>query len=166
MRTSDISSESLKALLDHVAQAQAIGATLGLPNILQPGLLKELVIANHLGHSVISTKHDADACDPADLNRLFEYLSCMQGGSFQMDRMFSRPPEKRERSLERLRRNAFIYCAIFDKSAPLTLLELYEVDVDVAVAERQLDASSNDISHLAFGRKWARTNGRQVLPRG
>lgn len=159
------SADTLSALLDHVQQAQELARKLGINNILQPGLLKELVIASQLGHQVISTKHDADACDPDDPSRLYEYLSCAQGGSFQMDRVFSRPLDKRERSLERIRRNAKVYCAVFDPKSPLTLLELYELDPEVVEAEavRQLDRSSNDISHLSFSLRWAKESGTQLL---
>ena len=76
----------------------------------------------------------------------------------------SRPPDKRARSLERITRNALIYCAVFDKESPLDVIVIYEVAVEVMLreAERQLDASRNEISHVGFTIKWAEKNGRVV----
>lgn len=160
-----ISAAALDALLGHVREAQNLARELGLKNILQPGLLKELVIADKLDHQVISSKHDADACDPENPSLLYEYLSCAEGGSFQMDRVFSRPADKRERSLERIRRNDRVYCAVFSAENPLEQRALYELEPAVVLAEaqRQLDASSNDISHLSFSRKWAKQHGRALM---
>lgn len=82
-----------------------------------------------------------------------------------MDRVFSRPAEKLERSLQRIRRKKKIYCAVFSADEPLHLVELYEVEVAdaVLVAERQLGASTNEISYLAFSRKWAANHGTRLV---
>ena len=157
--------QTLDAVLEHIRSAQRLAHTLGLKNILQPGLLKELVIAERLGHQVISSKHHADACSVTNQELLYEHLSCSKGGSFQMDRVFSRPVDKRARSLERIRRDHKVYCAVFSAQEPLTLVSLHELEpVDVlAEAVRQLDASSNDISHLSFSRRWVHQYGHQLM---
>lgn len=48
----------------------------------------------------------------------------------------------------------------------LELISIYKVDVQLALSEanRQLDASQNDISHVSFSHSWTRTNGREVFP--
>jgi hypothetical protein len=78
--------------------------------------------------------------------------------------MFKSPPDKRAKSLERITRNHKIYCAIFQEESPLTVLAIYEVEVRVMLreAERQLDRSRNDISHIGFTIKWAQENGKLV----
>src|SRR6266542_117847 len=102
-----------------------------------------MIFGSILVHEVHRTKHEPDAHDPADPLRKFEYLTCTQGkkkGTFQFDRMFKRPPDKRGKSLARITRNAAIYCAVFDETHPLDVLVIYKVPVDVMLkeAERQL----------------------------
>lgn len=151
-------------IVNYVRKAQEIATEHGFANLLQPGLVKELVIADILGHEVHRTKHEPDAYDPTDPSRKFEYLSCFQGGTFQLDRMFKWPANKRTKSLERITRNASVYCAVFDEKSPLDVVTIYEVAVGPMLqeAERQLDASRNEISHIGFAIKWAQQNGKMV----
>ncbi len=151
-------------IINYVRKAQEIASQHGFKNLLQPGLVKELVVADILGHEVHRTKHEPDAFDPANPNRKFEYLSCFQAGTFQLDRMFSSPRDKRAKSLERITRNTAIYCAVFDAESPLDVITIYEIPVDVMLkeTERQLDASSNEISHVGFTIKWAQQHGKVV----
>jgi hypothetical protein len=167
---SPVPSESHKSMYDiseiinHLRKAQEIAARHGFKNLLQPGLVKEFVVADILGHEVHKTKHEPDAFDPADPGRKFEYLSCFGGGTFQLDRMFSSPPDKRKKSLERIARNTAIYCAVFDKESPLDVLVIYEVPVEEMMREagRQLDASRNEISHIGVTIKWVQQRGKLV----
>ena len=154
----------IRQIIAYVRQAQEIAAQHGFKNLLQPGLVKELVVADILGHEVHRMKHEPDAFDPANPSRKFEYLSCFEGGTFQLDRMFKSPADKRVKSLERIKRNAAIYCAVFDEGSPLDVLAIYEVPVDAMLreTERQLDASRNEISHVGFTIKWAQQNGKVV----
>ena len=151
-------------IINYIRKAQEIAAEHGFKDLLQPGLVKELVVADILGHEVHRTKHEPDAYDPTDPNRKFEYLSCFDGGTFQLDRMFKSPADKRAKSLERITRNTAIYCAVFDEESPLDVITIYEVPVDVMLreAERQLDASRNEISHVGFTIKWAQQHGKAV----
>ena len=151
-----------------IKMAQKIATEHGFPNLLQPGLVKELIIADILGHDAHKTKHKADAQCPIDPTIKFEYLSCFEYGSFQLDRMFKAPPDKRKKSLERISRNTAIYCAIFEKQNPLTVARIYEVDTDVLLyeTERQLNDSVNDISHISFSTKWVIDNGEKVYADG
>ena len=150
-----------------VKEAQEIAARYGFRNLLQPGLIKELIIADILGHEVHKTKHEPDAYDPENPDLKYEYLSCFENGTFQLDRMFKSPPDKRAKSLERITRNHKIYCAVFEEESPLTVLAIYEVEVPVMLneAQRQLDRSRNEISHIGFTIKWAQDNGRLVHKR-
>ena len=160
----------IRQIINYVRKAQEIASQHGFKNLLQPGLVKELVIADILGHEVHRTKHEPDAHDPTDASRQFEYLTCFKGkkeGTFQFDRMFQSPPNKRRRSLRRITRNTAIYCAVFDEESPLEVIVIYEVPVDVVLheAERQLDASQNEISHVGFTIKWAQECGKAVYSR-
>ncbi len=145
-------------------QAQAVGLTVGIPNILQPGLVKEMIIAEILEHQLIISKNAADACNPADPTEQFEYLSCYTGGSGQLDRIFKAPADKRAESLKRITRNRMVFLAIFSKVEPLKPNVIYAIRPDVLLSEteRQLDVSRNDISHVGFSENWAREHGDVV----
>ena len=147
-----------------VKKAQLFATRIGIPNVLQPGLVKEMIIADILGHKLITTKRNADACDPTDESILYEYLSCKEGGSGQLDRMFKSPPVERARSLERITRNKMIYYAIFYENDQLTPKIIYAIRPEILLkeAERQLDASRNAISHCGFSNNWAAENGTIV----
>ncbi|MCC7430545.1 hypothetical protein IT568_06875 [bacterium] len=119
-----------------------------------------------LKHEVHKTKHEADAWNPQDKSEKFEYLTCFEKGTFQFDRMFSSPPEKRQKFIERITRNSKIYCAVFEKENPLNVLKIFVISVETVVdeVERQLDNSSNKISHVSLSVKWCEQNGKIVYP--
>lgn len=138
--------EVYRRIIGLVAQAAELANSIGLPNLLQPGLVKEMIIADILGQTLIASKRDADAHAPNDPNEKYEYLSCVEGGSGQFDRMFKEPADKRARSLHRITRNAKIYLAVFYASDQMKCKEIYELDTAVVAAEatRRLDASANN----------------------
>ena len=144
-----------------ILQASQIAKSMGIVNLLQPGLVKEMIIADILGHKIIHSKRDADAHSLENPKTKFEYLSCVEGGSGQLDRMFKSPPNKREASLKRITRNHKIYLAIFYKNEPLKVKVIYEIKTNILLkeTERQLDKSSNSISHVGFSENWAKENG-------
>lgn len=159
-----IKQKKLKEIVALVKKAQKIASDLGYTNLFQPGLVKELIIGAALGHEVHTTKHEADAWDPNDPSKLYEYLSCWGGGTFQLDRMFKSPEEKKKKSLMRIIRNDCFYCAVFRQVSPLDIKVIYKVPTEKILkeTERQLAASSNDISHVGFTIKWAKANGEEV----
>ena len=147
-----------------VMQAADLAQSIGIANLLQPGLVKEMIIADILGHELIHSKRDADAHAPGNPDEKYEYLSCKEGGSGQLDRMFKEPSDKRAESLSRITRNAKFYFAVFYAENQVKCKVIYELDTDIvlAEAERQLDRSRNAISHVGFSIRWARDNGRVV----
>jgi hypothetical protein len=151
-------------IIQLVLEAAELARSIGIPNLLQPGLIKELIIADILGHQPITSKRDADACDPNDPSILYEYLSCKEGGSGQLDRMFKEPLVKREESLLRITRNKKIYFAVFYADNQTKLKIIYELEPSVVLVEteRQLDRSSNDISHVGFSEPWVKKSGKVV----
>ena len=152
--------EIINLILKAAEQARLIG----IPNLLQPGLVKEMIIADLLGHELIHSKRDADAHAPDDPNEKYEYLSCKEGGSGQFDRMFREPLDKRAESLARITRNSKIYLAVFYESNQTKCKALYELAPEIVLAEteRQLDKSRNAISHVGLPVKWARQHGKVV----
>lgn len=156
--------EIIVKIIELVIRAQDLALSIGIPNILQPGLVKEMIISEVLGHKPIFSKRDADACDRNNPLVKYEYLSCYEGGTGQLDRMFKAPADKRVESLHRITRNKMIYLAIFYKKNPLKIKIIYEIQPKVLLkeAERQLDRSSNQISHVGFSEDWAKINGRVI----
>jgi len=151
-------------IIELVIKAQELALSIGIPNILQPGLVKEMIISETLGHKLIASKRDADGCDKNDPSIKYEYLSCYEGGTGQLDRMFKSPAEKRAESLYRITRNKLIYLAIFYKKNPLKVKVIYEIQPSVLLkeTEHQLDRSSNKISHVGFSEEWAKSNSKVV----
>jgi hypothetical protein len=156
--------EIYRRIIDLVLRAADLARSIGIANLLQPGLVKEMIIADILGHKLIHTKRDADACAIDNPNEKYEYLSCKEGGSGQLDRMFKEPPEKRSESLGRIARNRRIFFAVFYESEQTKCKAIYEIlpEVLLAETERQLDRSQNAISHVGFSETWASENGQIV----
>jgi hypothetical protein len=150
-----------KEIVDLVLRAAEIARTAGIDNILQPGLVKEIIMADILGHNVITSKRGADACDANDPTIQYEYLSCKEGKSGQLDRMYKEPPAKRVESLKRIWRNKKVFLAVFFKTNQTKVKIIYELEPSVVVAEteRKLDRSKNTISHVGFSETWAKQNG-------
>ena len=151
-------------IIELVVKASKLARTVGIDNLLQPGLVKEMIIADILGHELIISKRNADARDPHDPAILYEYLSCKERGSGQLDRMFKDPPEKRQESLNRIWRNDKIYLAVFYSTDQTKVKVIFELEPEIVVlkTEQQLDRSRNNISHVGFSEKWARENGKIV----
>ena len=154
--------EIIRKIIDLVVKAQELARTIGISNLLQPGLVKEMIIADLLGHDLITSKRDADACDPKDPSIKYEYLSCKEGGSGQLDRMYHKPPDKRAKSLERIKRNAKFYFAVFYAADQIKVKVIYELHPEVVLkeAERKLERCTSD--HIGFSIKWAAENGTVV----
>ena len=156
--------EKIGEIVKLLKQAQELATEMGYTNLFQPGMAKELIIGDRLGHIVHKTKHQADAWNADDPSKKYEYLSCWDGGTFQLDRMFKYPANKKARSMSRITRNDSFFCVVFKRESPLEIREIFEIPVYsiVAETERQLAASSNDISHVGFTTNWARQNGRTI----
>lgn len=156
--------EIYRQIIALVLKAAELASSVGIQNLLQPGLVKEMIIANILGHELITTKRHADAHDPNDAKVLYEYLSCKEGGSGQLDRMFKKPEAKRQKSLNRIRRNAKVYLAVFYEANQTKAKVIYELEPAAVVdeTERQLDRSRNVISHVRFPEAWAKSHGKLV----
>jgi hypothetical protein len=156
--------EIYRTIIDLVLKAAELARTIGINNLLQPGLVKEMIIADILGHELITTKRNADAHAVGNPNKQYEYLSCKESGSGQLDRMFKSPPGKRAESLARITRNNKIYFAVFYETEQTKCKVIYEIEPEVLLTEteRQLDRSSNAISHIGVNETWAKENGKIV----
>ena len=153
-----------RRIIELVLKAAGLARSVGISNLLQPGLVKEMIIADILGHELIHSKRDADAHAYNNPDEKYEYLSCKEGGSGQFDRMFKEPADDRSRSLNRITRNSKIYFAVFYAANQTRCKVIFELapKIVLAEAERQLDRSRNRISHVGLSIDWARRNGRTV----
>ncbi|MGL4943704.1 MAG: hypothetical protein ACRC46_11000 [Thermoguttaceae bacterium] len=156
--------EVYRHIIELVREIARLAKSVGIKNILQPGLVKEMIIADILGHELIHSKRDADARSRQNPDEKYEYLSCQEGGTGQLDRMFNEPTERREESFKRITRNAKVYLAIFDVSDPTKCKIIYELTPESVKAEteRQLNKSRNAISHVGFSESWAKEHGHVV----
>jgi len=147
-----------------IREAAKLARSAGIANLLQPGLVREMIVADILGHELIAGKRDADARSPNDPSAVYEYLTCKEGGAGQLDRMFKAPAGKRKASLNRILRNDKIYLAVFYQGDQMRVKIIYELEPGVAAKEagRQLNRSRNDISHISFSETWAKQNGTVV----
>ena len=136
----------------------------GISNILQPGIIKELIMANVLGHQIIPQKDASDAKDKD--GNMYEYLASInrievrtnKGCSFQIDRIV-------KNNLSRVTRNKAFFFGIFKDH--LELEEIWEIDIPTVLEEvqRQLASCKNEIAHVNFLLKWVKENGGKVFPK-
>lgn len=156
------SSEILKYL---VKVQELADKNFGIKNILQPGIIKELIMAEILGHKLVPQKDLPDAKD--DNENFYEYLASIRrvntknnrGCSFQMDRVTSN-------NLTRVTRNKAFYFGIFKNH--LEIEEIWKVDIPYVLIEvkRQIENCKNDIAHVNFLLKWLQEKGTIVYKRG
>ena len=163
--TPSVTESRYKKILDLARRAFVLAEQAGIENLFQPGIIKEMIIADLLGHVLIPSKRDSDARSAVEPAKKYEYLSCLEGGRGQIDRMFKSPLEKRQKSLERITRNHRLYLAVFYQNDKMQVKIIYEIHPEKAEEEaiRQLDLSRNDISHVSFSERWAQDNGKIVL---
>lgn len=157
--------DAYKPVVELVKQAFDLASTtLDIPNLLQPGLVKEMIIADILGHEVIPAKRQPDARDPNDPGTMYEYLSCKEGGTGQFDRMIKSPESERQDSLDRIRRNSAIFLVIFYEANQIRVKTIYKLETCLVLEEaiRKLDRSKNRISHVGFSESWAKAKGLVV----
>jgi len=152
-----------QSLIEAIRNLDEVARAAGVPNIFQPGLAKEFVIASALGHKVLTDKRGPDAITPD--GKLCEYLSMLEGNPAQIDRMYASPPEKLERGLERITRNDLIYLAVFSREAQTQVLRVYDLDKDkvLASAREQLRRYKIPIGRLHFTEEFGSTCGKLVF---
>lgn len=161
--------KKIKKLIEDTEKIAEEWAKLGV-NMFQPGAIKELKIAQKLGHLWVSSKHDADACDVNDRAIEYEYLSGAEGGSGQIDRFFKDDPynekqhKKYLKSMERVDRNNKFFLTFNNPKQPLDIVKIYEIPTQNIKEEvnKQLQKSSNNISHISFNEKFGKENGTLI----
>lgn len=153
-----------RKIIGLVREAAGLARKIGIANLLQPGLVKEMIIADILGHDLVHSKRDADAHAANNPDEKYEYLSCKEGGTGQLDRMFREPADKRAASLDRITRNKKIYYAVFYADDQTKCKIIYELEPGVVATEtgRRLDRSRNAISHIGFSESWVGKHGKIV----
>ena len=156
--------DKYRKIIKLVRKAAELAKSAGIDNLLQPGLVKEMIIADILGHELVPSKRREDARDPHDPDIKYEYLSCKKGGTCQMASMYPKPAEKRAQSLGRITRNRKFYFAIFDREDQTKCKVIYEVDTQCVKQEatQKMDESRAATPHVGFSEHWARTHGRVV----
>ena len=70
-----------RKIIELVREASDLARSVNIANLLQPGLVKEMIIADILGHELIHSKRDADAHAPGNPDEKYEYLTWAEVGS-------------------------------------------------------------------------------------
>jgi hypothetical protein len=126
-------------------------------DLLTPGFIKEWMVSEILDHDCHKTKHGADAYSKDGLEK-YEYLSCKEGGSFQLDRIH-------EDNLHRVERNNAVFFAQFDKEDGITCKEIWRTSTDVFLQEvknKIASARTTTSKHVSINLAWVKENGVQV----
>lgn len=142
--------ETLKEIADSVEKAQESAKTIGINNLSQPGIIKEIITAHKLKHRVNPAKKEHDAEDFENKEIKYEYLSCFEGKSFQFDRV-----DKKNLKRRVLDRNKAVYCSVFDKNNSLDLLKIYEIEPNplYKILLRKYENSSATSRHVGVTEK-------------
>ena len=64
-----------RKIITLILEAAGLARSIGITNLLQPGLVKEMMIADIPGHELIHSKRHADAHAPGNPDEKYEYLS-------------------------------------------------------------------------------------------
>ena len=105
--------------IQHLRNAQEIAAKdFAVEDITLKGRIREILMAEILGHKIVNNSKLADALD--DEGNEFEYLTSLPPGNFQMTHMTE------ENSENKVLRNEAIYCALFQD--PVTIAEMWRVE--------------------------------------
>lgn len=121
-------------------------------DVLTPGFLKEWIISEILGHRCHKTKHGPDATS-LEGDKKYEYLSCKQGGSFQLDRIH-------KDNLHRIERNDEFFFASFNKESGLVCEKIWKCETSVVLEEAKIKIGnmSKSSNHISFSEKWVKDN--------
>jgi hypothetical protein len=110
------------------------------------------MVSKILGHACHRTKHGPDATS-LDGTEHYEYLSCKEGGSFQLDRIH-------EDNLHRIERNNAFYFASFNKENGLNCRKIWRGETPVVLTEarEKIGRMSESSKHIGFSEEWVRNN--------
>ena len=156
-------------LLDHISdEPNQLGLLIDTLNLLKnnngfeqdlltPGFIKEWLVADILDHDCHKTKHGADAYSK-DGTEKYEYLSCKEGGSFQLDRIHND-------NLHRITRNDSFFFAQFDKKNGLECKKIWKGETDMVLEEavKKINSMSESSKHIGFSTKWVSENCELVF---
>ena len=83
----------------------------------------------------------------------YEYLSCKEGGSFQLDRIH-------KDNLHRIERNNAFYFALFDKEQGLNCIKIFKGDTSLVLSEakEKIAKMSESSKHIGFSIDWVEKN--------
>lgn len=125
-------------------------------DLLTPGFIKEWMVSEILGHDCHKTKHGVDAYSK-DGSEKYEYLTCKEGGSFQLDRIH-------EDNLHRIERNTSIFFAFFDKEDGLECKTIWVCETSIFLSEviKKLKTMSESSKHISVGKLWVESNCEKI----
>lgn len=119
------------------------------------GRIGEMLIAEILGHKILTGSKGADAID--DEGNEYEYLSSLHG-KFQMTHMTE------ENSHNKVFRNKAIYCALFEN--PASIQEIWEIEPEDYMKRMNTRRPwpEDQQNNFTVPLKWVREVGERVFP--
>lgn len=152
-------------------ELQTLAKDMGYVNIFQPGLMREIKIAELLNHRAIGGKRGSDACNRDNPSETYEYLNAtirrnknLEDTSFQMDRMYgkNKSEEQHKKSVDRIIKNQYFFHVLFDDADPLKILRMWRLDPIVVLKEAERQLESYECDHISFSLSWTKENGELI----
>jgi len=153
-RAIEVSSDSGESVfISELRKAQEIAVTdFGVGDITLKGRIREILIAEKLGHEIIVGSKDADARDKS--GAVFEYLTS-KSGKFQVTHLT-------EENMYRITRNDAIICANFN--SPIEIDSIWRVNVAdyMARMEGRRPWPENKQNNFTIPIRWVESVGKQL----
>lgn len=154
-QTLPISKEPANRFVQSLRTAQEIAKrSHGVDDITLKGRIREILIAEILGHKIIV---DSMLSDARDSKGDYEYLTSLEG-NFQMTHMTE------ENSHNKVFRNEAIYCAQFED--PVTISEIWKIDPKVYMKKmkKRRPWPKDTQNNFTITLDWVKKVGTKVYP--
>lgn len=125
-----------------------IASRYGIADVLKPGILKRIVVANHFGHEPVFEK----GFHAQDEEGRYYYLTAWDRNRFQTGMIVKEDIDLME---------ADFFCfVVFDSRSQAQILRAYKVPRDKFLAEtiRQISGNKKKRVHVSFTEKWVKRN--------
>lgn len=123
-----------------------IAGKFGIGDVLKPGVLKRIVVANHFGHEPVFER----GCDAKDEKYRYSYFTAWERNRFQTGMM----SKEEICSME----SDFFCFIVFDSRDQAQILRSHKVPREKFLAEAIRQLSGKKKTNVTVSEKWARRN--------
>ncbi len=159
----DVAQWIYRRIIELVLKASDLGRAIGMDNLLQPGLVKEMIIVDILNHRLIYSKRDAEACSINDGNESMDTCLAGKDGADNWTGCSRRLPRSDQHPCEESR-EIQLFTPLFLTPTTRRNARGYKIEPKILLleTERKLNKSESDIFHVGFTETWARRDGMIV----